>query len=60
MRLFMCVCVFAHISYVHVQRMARLTEHQRGNICHLHADARPPSVNDYEMKVAVRAGQTVK
>lgn len=58
--IYVCVFVCAHISYVHVQRMARLTEHQQGNISHLHTDARPPSVNDYEMKVVVRASETVK
>lgn len=48
---YLCVCG-AHISYVHIV--------QRGNISHLHRDARPPSVNDSEMEVALRAGKTVK
>lgn len=54
------VFVYAHISYVHVQRIDWLTKHQQGNISRLHTDARPPSVNDYEMAVVVRANGKVK
>lgn len=54
------VCAYVHISCVHVQHIAWLTEHQQGNISHLHTHARPPSANDYEMKVVVRASRGVK
>lgn len=43
--------VHPHISYVHVQHIAWLTEHQQENNSHLHTDAQPPYVNDYEMEM---------
>lgn len=47
-----CIC----ISCMHIQLIAC----QRGDISHLHTDARSPSVNDYEMEAPVRAGRTVR
>ena len=55
--IFVCVFVHSRISYVHI---AWLTEHYQRNISHLYTYARPPSVNDYEMEVVVRASRTVK
>lgn len=58
---FIYVCAFAHISYVHVQCIASLAEHQQGNISRLRAEARAPTLNDYDMEVVVRgASDTVK
>jgi len=52
--LFVCVCAYS-ISCVNPQLIAS----HRGNISHLHTDARPPSVNDCEIEVAVATERTV-